>query len=99
MTEGIVAADGASGTDHVPPKLYVYAIVSSGGYAPTVTGIDGSPLHMVGDADGPRAVVHTHSGALTMALTTMSNGGSLSTATSSRTGGRVPEVYFRCRSM
>lgn len=62
MTEGIVAADGASGTDHVPSKLYVYAIVSAGGYAPTVTGIDGSPLHMVGDADGPRAVVHTHSG-------------------------------------
>lgn len=62
MTEGITAADGASGTDHVPSKLYVYAIVSAGGYAPTVTGIDGSPLHVVGDVEGPRAVVHTHSG-------------------------------------
>lgn len=50
------AADGASS------KLYVYAVVSASDYRPTTTGIDGSPLHLVGDPSGPQAVVHTHSG-------------------------------------
>lgn len=45
-----------------PSKLYVYAIVPGGDYQPTNTGIDDSPLHLVGGSDGPRAVVHTHSG-------------------------------------
>lgn len=40
--------------------LYVYAIVAGGDYAPAVTGIDGSALHMVGRDTGPRAVVHRH---------------------------------------
>ncbi|UVI35337.1 GvpL/GvpF family gas vesicle protein [Brevibacterium spongiae] len=40
--------------------LYVYAIVAGDDYAPAVTGIDGSALHMVGRDTGPRAVVHRH---------------------------------------
>ncbi|RJN32995.1 GvpL/GvpF family gas vesicle protein [Nesterenkonia natronophila] len=39
--------------------LYVYAIIPGGSPAPTITGIDGSPLHTV-DADLVSAVVHTH---------------------------------------
>ena len=40
--------------------LYVYAIVPGGGYRPRITGINGSPLGVVGADDGPRAVVHAH---------------------------------------
>ncbi|GAA1933316.1 gas vesicle protein GvpL [Brevibacterium antiquum] len=62
MTGSSPAAGQASAVEHEPSRLYVYAIVSAESYAPTTTGIDGSALHMVGDANGPRAVVHTHSG-------------------------------------
>lgn len=40
--------------------LYVYAVVPSGDYQPSVTGIAGAPLHVIGSPAGPRAVVHTH---------------------------------------
>lgn len=40
--------------------LYVYAVVPGGDYQPSVTGIEESPLHVIGPPDGPRAVVHTH---------------------------------------
>lgn len=62
MTDRTPAAGQASAVEHEPSRLYVYAIVSAESYAPTTTGIDGSALHMVGDANGPRAVVHTHRG-------------------------------------
>lgn len=45
-----------------PPKLYVYAIVPAGDYTPKVNGIDGSQVHLIGNPEGPRAVVHTHTG-------------------------------------
>ena len=61
MTDNSPAAGQVSAVEHEPSRLYVYAIVSAESYAPTTTGIDGSALHMVGDANGPRAVVHTHS--------------------------------------
>lgn len=61
MTERIDDQGETSGTEDVgAPKLYVYAIVPAGDYHPTTTGIDELPLHLVGDREGPRAVVHTH---------------------------------------
>ena len=70
MTERIDDQGGTSGTagetsrteEVGTARLYVYAIVSAGDYHPTTTGIDGLPLHLVGDPEGPRAVVHTHKG-------------------------------------
>lgn len=40
--------------------LYVYAVVPGGDYQPSVAGIAGAPLHVVGRPAGPLAVVHTH---------------------------------------
>lgn len=63
MTEGTADQSENSDAEEVAgPKLYVYAVVPAGGYEPMTTGIDGSPLHLVGAAQGPRAVVHTHGG-------------------------------------
>lgn len=48
------------GTQVDRSTLYVYAVVPGGDYQPSVTGIAGSPLHVIGRPTGPRAVVHTH---------------------------------------
>ena len=40
--------------------LYVYAVVPADSPPPSVTGIDGSPLHVVAAPSGLAAVVHSH---------------------------------------
>lgn len=40
--------------------LYVYAVVPADTPAPSVTGIDGRPLHSVAAPSGLAAIVHTH---------------------------------------
>lgn len=63
MTENSARHSEESGTiAAAPSKLYVYAIVPAGDYTPKVNGIDGSPVHLIGDTEGPRAIVHTHDG-------------------------------------
>lgn len=48
------------GTVPSEAALYVYAIVPSADFSPTVTGIDGLPLDVVQAASGVSAVVHLH---------------------------------------